>query len=60
MNDGELLCGRSHSVKHTISVLHHCDVSSMCKNKTTSTFLSTISIAGVTATPGNVNIIAMK
>jgi len=35
-------------------------VSNICQTKTTSAFLSAICISGVTATPGEVNIIATE
>jgi len=48
-----------HLLKHTIKVLHRWDASHTSQTETTSAFLSAIFISGVTATPGDLNIIAI-
>ena len=55
----------STSPKHTITVLHRCDVSKICRTETTSAFCPALShiyfrCDAVTATPGDVNIIAIE
>jgi len=40
--------------------LHRGDVSNTCQTETTSAFLSSIFISGVTATPSDVNVIAIE
>jgi len=47
-------------LKHTIIVLCRWVVSNTCQTETTSTFLYAIFISGMTATPGDVNIIAIE